>query len=141
MKIFATEKEMYAFKRACVDLGFGGVGRDIGLSSSTIHKIFKAGMQAEVRAVNIRQRVLDEIAGYLPLADQKAIAAKPAPPVNELGMARNPPSFDRPTVEVDKKSFIRQGIDFYLDEFDDRQLAKALCFCTEIRAESSTIGA
>lgn len=73
---------------------------------------------------------------------QKEIAAKPAsPPINELGMATNPPSFDRPTAEVDKKSFIRQGIDFYLDEFDDRQLAKALCCCTEIRAETSTIGA
>lgn len=145
MKIFASEKEMYAFKRACADDGFGGVGRDLGISASTIHKIFKSGMDAEVRAVNIRNRVLEYITPYLSLADQKAKAQAEInkPPVDELGISLVPSSYDSDEpMKVDTSSIRREYtglINRYLGEFSERQLAEVLYRCANIRSASTPV--
>ena len=128
MRVFATEQELQAYKFACIDLGFGGVGRDAGFSSSTAYRIYKAGMDADVRLANVRERVLDVIRDY-PRSAKKSAAAVDTAEKDDLGICG--------IAKYDHKDRAEKMTDLicdYLSGMNTEQLGKMLKLCIEVGA-------
>ena len=128
MRVFATEQELQAYKFACIDLGFGGVGRDAGFSSSTAYRIYKAGMDADVRLANIRERVLDVIRDY-PRSAKKSAAAVDTAERDDLGIV-GVAKYDH----KDRAEKMTDLIQDYLSGMNTEQLGKMLKLCIEVGA-------
>lgn len=129
MRVFATEQELQAYKFACIDLGFGGVGRDAGFSSSTAYRIYKAGMDADVRLANIRERVLDVIRDY---PRSKKAPKQTDVLKDDLGIA-GIAKYDSEKVK-DRAEKMTDLICDYLSGMNTEQLGKMLKLCIEVGA-------
>lgn len=131
MRVFANESELQAYKFACIDLGFGGVGRDAGFSSSTAYRIYKAGMDADVRLANVRERVLDVIRDY-PRSAKKSAAAVDTAEKDDLGIC-GVAKYDSEKVK-NRAEKMTDLICDYLSGMNTEQLGKMLKLCIEVGA-------